>query len=261
MPEIGKPPTSVGGAVTDEALQIVMPSRRRVESCRRALALVPDAVVCVAAEEEPDYRHVGAPQLLIHPDKVTGMAAVRHWILTNVVARRLVIFDDDIRGVRCLVGRGARLITEPVAIRRILENSAEVAAAIGAPLFSYAITANILEFQPWDPFGFLKANGPCLGFIGRQVFPDLLLHHNTDGDLTLQALLTYRRVWQDTRFIFEHQIMTNAGGNRHMISEETWAQDWRWLKKKWGHYVVDQASGGVSRIVVRNVVRRQRLLL
>lgn len=241
-------------------LQVVIPSRRRAETCRHALTLVPDAIVSVAESEVPDYRDLPLTRpLLVHPDSVTGVAAVRRWVLETVPNQCVIIFDDDVMKVSCLVGRSPREITDPVAIARILENTAEIAAGIGAPLFSYAITANILEFRPWDPFGFIKVNGPCLGFVGRRILPDLALHHNTDCDLTLQTMLVGRYAWQDTRFMFEHRIMTNVGGNRHMISEETWAQDRRYLARKWGAYVEDQVSGEVSRMVVKNIVRRQRV--
>ena len=95
---------------------------------------------------------------------------VRRWILERYKQRCVVIFDDDIHRVVCLVGRKARIIEEPAAIRRILLNSANIAEAIGATLFSYAITANILDFFPYDPFAFIKANGPCL-WLEQPSFP------------------------------------------------------------------------------------------
>lgn len=246
--------------MTDADLAIVIPSRKRVESCRRAYALVPGAWVCVAEAEREAYAEFGAA-LVTHPDAVTGMAAVRHWILRRWTEPVVVTFDDDVHHVKCLVGRGVRAIEDPAAIRRILLNSATIAQALGAPLFGYAVTANILDFSPDDPFAFIKAFGPCLGFVGRDVFPDLALAHNTDGDMALQALLRQRKVWQDTRFVFEHRIMVNQGGNRHMISGETWERDRAHLKRKWGQYIDEQDSGGVTRMVVRNVARRQTLSL
>jgi hypothetical protein len=244
----------------DKDLQVVIPSRRRVESCRRSFQLAPFAAICVAEEEKEDYAEFG-PALSTHPDQVTGVSAVRRWILERYKQRCVVIFDDDIHRVVCLVGRKARVIEEPAAIRRILFNSANIAAAIGATLFSYAITANILDFFPYDPFAFIKANGPCLGFVGRGILPDPALSHNTDADLSLQALLKDRFVWQDTRFMFEHRIMTNSGGNRHVISKESWARDRKYLKRKWGEYLQEKDSGGVTRMVVSNVARRQKLSL
>jgi hypothetical protein len=244
----------------DQDLAVVIPSRRRVESCRRAHQLAPSARICVAQEEAADYAEFGRA-LVTHPDSVTGVAAVRTWVLRHWQERAVVILDDDVHRVKCLVGRHARDIEDPGAIRRILLNAAEIAEGVGAVLFSFAITPNILEFMPDDPFGFIKVNGPCLGFVGRDCLPDLVLHHNTDGDLTLQGLLKVRRNWQDTRFMFEHRIMTNQGGNRHMISNETWARDRAHLRRKWGPYIDEQESGGVTRIVVRNITRRQKLAL
>jgi hypothetical protein len=246
--------------VTDKDLKVVIPSRKRVESCRRAFELAPFADVCVAESEKNDYAQFGK-SLKTHPDEVTGMAAIRIWILQNYSEECVVTFDDDIHRVVCLVGRKARVIEEPAAIFRILMNSARVAKEIGAPLFGYAVTANILDFFPYDPFAFLKAFGPCLGFVGRRIYPDPKLHHSTDADMALQALHKCRIVWQDTRFCFEHRIMTNSGGNRHMISKESWACDRKYLRGKWGEYVQEKDSGGVTRMVVANVARRQKLSL
>ena len=244
--------------MTEKDLKIIIPSRRRVESCRRSFQLVPSADVCVAEEEKGDYAEFGGA-LSTHPDEVTGVSNVRRWILQHYKQRCVIIFDDDVLRVSCLVGRKTRRIEDPAAIHRILLNSATIAEAMGASLFSYAITANVLDFFPYDPFSFLKANGPCLGFIGRGILPDPALSHNTDADLTLQALLKTRFVWQDTRFMFEHKIMTNSGGNRHVISKESWARDRKYLKRKWGDYLQEKDSGGVTRMVVSNVARRQKL--
>jgi len=244
--------------VNEKDLQVVIPSRKRVESCREAFKLVPFADICVAESEKKDYAEFGRA-LHTHPDEVTGMAAIRTWILDHYSQRCVVTFDDDVFRLVCLVGHRPRVITDPEAVFRILFNSATIATSIGAPLFGYAITANILGFFPYDPFAFLKAFGPVLGFAGRGVYPDPKLNHSTDADMALQALLKFRFVWQDTRFMFEHKIMTNSGGNRHVITKETWARDRNYLKRKWGDYLQEKDSGGVTRMVVSNVARRQKL--
>lgn len=246
--------------MTEKDLRIVIPSRKRVESCRVAAALVPCADVCVAESEKGDYAEFGK-RLSTHPDEVTGMAAIRTWILDHWDEECVVTFDDDVSRLVCLVGRRPRNIVDPAAVLRVLLNSAAIAKQIGAPLFGYAVTANILSFSPYDPFAFLKAFGPVLGFVGRRIYPDPHLNHSTDADMALQALLKYRIVWQDTRFCFEHKIMTNSGGNRHFITIDKWRADQKYLKRKWGVYVKEQTSGGVTRTVINDVTRRQKLVL
>jgi hypothetical protein len=246
--------------VREKDLKVVIPSRKRVESCRVAAALVPFADVCVAEGEKEDYAEFGG-RLTTHPDEVTGMAAIRTWILDNYNHDCVVTFDDDVFRLVCMVGHRPRNITDPAAVFRILYNSASIAKDIGAPLFGYAITANILGFFPYDPFAFLKAFGPVLGFVGRRIYPDPQLNHSTDADMALQALLKYRIVWQDTRFCFEHKIMTNSGGNRHFITTEKWAADQKHLKRKWGPYIKEQVSGGVTRTVISDITRHQKLVL
>jgi hypothetical protein len=246
--------------VTEKDLKVIIPSRLRLESCRVAAALVPFADICVAESEADSYKEFGK-RLTTHPDSVTGMAAIRTWILDAYKEECVVTFDDDVYRLVCMVGHRPRSITDPAAVWRILFNSASIAKEIGAPLFGYAITANILGFFPYDPFAWLKAFGPVLGFVGRRIYPDAQLNHSTDADMALQALLKYRIVWQDTRFCFEHKIMTNSGGNRHFITTEKWAADQKHLKRKWGQYIKEQVSGGVTRTVISDVTRHQKLVL
>lgn len=231
-----------------------------MESCRQAFRLVPSAQVCVAESEAEDYAQF-AKALRLHPDSVTGIGPVRRWILDNYRNECVVTFDDDITHVLCLVGRRARKITDPEAIYQIIQNASVIARQIGVSLFSFAITGNILNFSPDDPFGLTHAHGPCLGFVGRKILPDMRLYHSTDADLTVEALFKDRIVWQDTRFMFQHSFMSNRGGNRHMITQETWASDMKLLKRKWGKYIKESVSSGVTRVVVDNITRRQRMSL
>jgi hypothetical protein len=242
--------------MTEKDLKVVIPSRKRTESCRRSFSLVPFADVCVAEEEKGDYAEFGQA-LSTHPDEVTGVSAVRRWILERYKQRCVVIFDDDVLRVSCLVGRKTRQIKDPAAIHRILFNSATIADAMGAGLFSYAITANVLDFFPYDPFSFLKANGPCPVSSAADP-PDPALSHNTDADLTLQALLKTRFVWQDTRFMFEHKIMTNSGGNRQRHQQGKLGARSKYLKRSGAitsgkGFRRRHADGG------DNVARRQKL--
>ena len=124
--------------MTEKDLQVVIPSRKRVESCREAFKLVPFADICVAESEKKDYAEFGRA-LRTHPDEVTGMAAIRTWILDHYPQECVVTFDDDVFRLVCLVGHRPRAITDPEAVFRILFNSATIATTLEAEMRGRAI--------------------------------------------------------------------------------------------------------------------------
>ena len=249
--------------LSDSDLRIVIMSRKRSETCRHvAEVLARSATVCIAESEAADYAWAGS-RLVTHPDHVDGMGPVRHWILTHFTERAVVLLDDDVKHVVSLVGRRARKITDSDAIRQIILNAAQIAHGSDFTCFSFAITENLLDFVPHDPFGFTKANGPCLGFVGRRILPDPQMVHYTDCDITLQALLRDRAVWQDKRFAFVHSFQSNVGGGTHMHTTEKSNQMLAVLRRKWGSPGPDRiwdhvVSGGKTRTVAK-VTRRQPL--
>lgn len=221
-------------------MRIIIPSRRRLGKCRHAFLLVPSATVLVAESEAGDYREFGK-SLHTHPDSIAGIGALDRWSLKHYQEKCIVFFDDDITRVICLVGRRRRIITDPASIYVLIHNTATIAESIGISLFSFALNANILSFNPHDPFDLTKAVGPCLGFIGRRILPDPRLGQR-DTDITLQALLKDRCMWRDTRFYFDHGFQTNVGGNRSVTTKKRWEQDLKLLKKKWGSYIAEVKS-------------------
>jgi hypothetical protein len=253
------------GTMEPKDLRVVIMSRKRVESCKHVFSLVPYAYVTVAEDEKNDYSFVPPDQLILHANNLEGIGPIRAWILERFSERAVVIMGDDIKSVSSLVGKRSRKIKDPEAILQILLNAAEIAEGIGCTCFSFAITANLLDFEAQEPFGFVKANGPCLGFVGRNVLPDARLKHYTDVDITLAALLKDRVVWQDRRFAFDHSFQSNLGGGTHLHS--TADSEWylKYLTQKWGSPGKDriwdvQKSGGKTRTIAR-VRRRQKLEL
>lgn len=82
--------------------RIVVPSRKRVESCRRVLGLVPDATICVDEAESDDYAEFQS-RLVTHP-RTENMVELYDWMLRHFQEPALAFVDDDVRACTCLVG-------------------------------------------------------------------------------------------------------------------------------------------------------------
>ena len=222
-------------------LVVVSPSRKRPESAAATVALMPVDQVCVAEAEVDAYaaamRATGVEvPILPHPDAVVGGGWTYRWVLEHVDADCVVFCDDDIKRCVCLVGRRPRIIRTKDAIRQILENSAEICGESGGSLFSYAITANILDFVPMDPLHLSKGGGAVKGVFrkpGCGFFDPELIYH-IDADLALTALLKQRFVYKDTRFCFEAHLQANWGGSQDLFGPERYKKDVRYLTRKWG---------------------------
>ena len=110
------------------------------------LALLPEATVCVHEDERADYAAVvPAGQLMCH--KVEGIANIRNWLNRTIQEDCLVEVDDDLRGVRPLIGN-PRPITDPEVIAQVLENSHRVCEDLGIGVFCFSRTRNSFLADP-----------------------------------------------------------------------------------------------------------------
>jgi hypothetical protein len=251
-------------------LHVVIPSRRRVPDATNCVKLWPPGkvTVCVDEVEADDYKAVGAP-VVTHPPMQNGLGELRQWILDQFPARCLVQCNDDVKGIRCLIGKRARFVSDPGSMMAIVFNTATVAEGVGCSLFGFSPTLVPFRLDPFRPFLFNRIEGALFGMIGRRLRFDPRIAQHDDVDLTLQAMLTDRIVWQDARFGVEHNFMTKGGGNSLSRGEERMKRELALLKSKWGEYfgfmerqpgVDGKVGAGVPRMSTAvNVPRQQEL--
>lgn len=239
-------------------MRIVIPSRKRVESCAHALTLFPDALVCVAANEENDYKSLGVG-LLIHPDNVAGIGPLRQWILDNVDDETVVMVDDDVYEVRTPVGEitKSHTLRDPLAIEQILLNAEEMAKGLETPVFGFDQTGgDVRKFKPHDPLRLNSWTGGVIGIIGRELRYDTTLLLRADIDYCLKAMFKYRVVCIDTRYSFVHKRFKNRGGNDHMRSSDRNALEIERLLARWGKWLNVERAKTTLKLKVK-VKRRQ----
>jgi hypothetical protein len=222
-------------ALVPHDLRIVVPSRRRVGLMPKLLSLLPHATVCVDEEEIAAYRpHV--PALWSHPP-FANMASTRNWILDQVPESVCVMVDDDLTGVRTMVGRHSRKIDDPHAILQLIVNQAQLARDLKVPVFCWAATGDPEFFKESDPFSFVAPVFGAFGVVARGVRFDDLLRGRSDIDFTMRALLEHRIVLQDRRYHFNTPPYGSAGGAMGLRTAATEADATRALKARWGRYL------------------------
>jgi hypothetical protein len=235
-------------------MRVVIPSRGRAETLhKKALALFPDATVCVGESEADSYVKAGVPsdQIVTHPDSVVGIGPLRQWILNAFDDRYLLQVDDDVKAVKCLAHLHLRTVTDPLSVRRIVVNAAHCADDIGASVFGFNQAWDVRKFQPFTPFKINSWAGGVVGFVGRKHKYDTKLLLRADIDFWLRCLLEDRVTWLDDRFSFVHSRFTGAGGNAANRSDERTKLEIDRILKRWKKHLALSSGKGTLRLVVR----------
>ena len=235
-------------------MKIVIPSKGRANTLAgKALKLFPDALVCVGEREVEPYRKV-SPNLLVHPDSVTGIGPIRQWILDHVADPCVVQVDDDVTHVYSQVGFHKRRIEDPDTARAIVERLAILAQDAGARVFGFQQAARPLSYANFRPFSLNTWVGGIVGIIGRELRYDTSLLLRADIDFCLQSLMRDRFVLVDGRYSFIHTRFAGKGGNATHRSAERHAREIAYLKRKWGPFLEEVQAKGTTRLVLK--VRR-----
>jgi hypothetical protein len=213
---------------------IVTPSRGRVARFSPLLKAA-GVTVCVAEAEADSYRTLGLP-LITHPG--TGsIGVIRQAILDQVEACCVVMVDDDLKGIRPMVGKSRKLITDADRLLAIVANSVQVCEDLGIHLFAWSRNPNAAYFRAFDPMNLVAPLAGAFGVIGRDYrFADL--SRGEDLDLTLQGLLKDRVVFIDNRYYFDFgKVGSGAGGLQGVRSDARRERDSAYLRRKWGDAV------------------------
>lgn len=246
--------------ISKKDLKVVIPSRKRVESCAKTVQLFHNPIVCVAEEEEDEYLSALDCLVVTHPNEITGIGRLRQWILDRFDDRCLVQCNDDVRGLVCMAGQKSRRIRDRDAILAIMLNAANIAEGMGACVWSFAPSPQPRMFSPIKPFYFTRIEGSLAGMIGREVRYDPKVAQFDDVDLALECLRTKRYVWQDVRFAPIHNFQTMAGGNSISRGKEKTAAELAHMKRKWGRYLRVHLTQSTVSLIIK-VSRQQKINL
>lgn len=149
----------------------------------------------------------------------------------------LFMADDDITALYALVGLHHRKITDPVAIRDVVDNAAQCCIDAKLSVFGFSVTKNPLHGKPTDPFELRMWTGSAWGVVGRPCAFDANLRRTDDLDFCLQVLCRDRALWVDRRFHFAHGLFENAGGTAAHRGLEQIKDELAYLKRKWCRHI------------------------
>ena len=239
------------------SLRVVIMSRIRARSITTH-RLFPRATLVVPESEIAAYAHTGLEATGI-PDSISGVSAVRNWIIARFPEECLVMMDDDISAAMCMVSLKVRKLSVEEAAQMV-ENTAYCARGAGARLFGWHQRSDPRLLQRNDPFGVHHWMGGAVGVIGKDVRWDEMLKCKCDIDATLTELMVNRLVWNEARFCFAQERDKNLGGNSLFRSEERIAAEKRYLKSKWKAHMRFETYKSQDRVAI-DVKRRQSVHL
>lgn len=232
-------------------MKIVIPSRGRSDIVgAKALKLVPDALVCVGADEADNYRRV-TKNLLVHPTDVIGIGPKRQWILDNVDDPVVVMVDDDMESVYSNVGFRRRKITDPRVCQAIIERVAIMAEDMQVGVFGFWQAAFTRYYANFKPFSLNTWVGGVIGIRGRELRYDPKLLLRADIDFCLQSLMRHRIMLMDCRYRwFGGLAFEGKGGGARVRSLERHQTELAYLQRKWGQYLEVVQEGQMTRLVI-----------
>jgi len=220
--------------------------------------IFPTATLLVPQSEAADYQRFGL-ELHTIPDEVTGISAVRNWVLGAFHEDAVVMLDDDLSACVCMVSLRCRRLS-PEESLAMITNTAWCARGAGARLFGWHQRSDPRLLQRNDPFGVHHWVGGAVGVVrdatGGVPKWDELLKCKCDIDATLQELMDNRLVWNEARFCFVQERDKNLGGNSLFRSGERIEAEKRHLKRKWKAHIRLETYKSQDRVAM-DVKRRQ----
>jgi hypothetical protein len=213
---------------------------------------MPWATVAIPKSDLQAYKR-GYPdgtQFVTYNDDIMGIGMLRNAILKMAgkhVSKHLIMFDDDISKLYCMVGNGHPLDSD--CIRPVVENCYECAKGAGAKLFGFSQTWDARIFRGHDPISFTTRVGSVVGCIELEPCFDEKLMCRADNDATLTRLMVDRICWTDERYSFVCERDSNPGGSSTYKTYDRIVQESIYLKRKWGKYITvnnDHFTQGIT---------------
>ncbi len=261
LPEINRLSPTEWPELCPLTLRLVIMSRSRPRAIT-SHKLFPTATLVVPESEVSTYAHIALEKIAI-PDAISGVSAVRNWILRRFTEDAIVMLDDDISACVCMVSLRCRKLSTDETLA-MLENSAYCARGAGARLFGWHQRSDPRLLQRNDPFGVNHWVGGGVGVVrdanGSVPKWDELLKCKCDIDATLEELMVNRLVWNEARFCFSQERDKNLGGNSLFRTADRIAAEKRYLKRKWKSHMRFEEYKSQDRVAI-DAPRRQSFSL
>lgn len=233
------------------SVKIVIPSMSRANTITTH-RMLRECLVCIPESQVEDYaRTLPRSSLLPHPDSVRGLAPKLNWMYRQMEGEpAFMVMDDDVLYMaRCFTNLGEKAkVEDPDMVHEIIDNTARMAADVGAHLFGFAPNQTGIRFytglKPFALSGFVL--GACQGFLrGHNLKNDERLVGKMDYDISALNAYRHRRCFRNDRYcLMFGDTFTSPGGQAGQRNSETEERDLQVLVRKWG--LVE--NGGVLKV-------------
>jgi len=219
-------------------VKIVIPTFRRAGMIT-TLEHVQGASLCVTESEQDEYRrHYPEADIIVHPDRIVGLAPKRQWIYERF--GNVFMLDDDITAVHRLYMRqlGPRL--RPEESYKIIQWAGNMAKLCGCFLFGFNKNPSPIIYSPFSP---IRLSGVITGCAFGMIEGSRLSFSSESTaveDFYISGLNAHyhRKAFIDTRFNFvQEQTFTRRGGQSMYRNLETERRDTLFLRRCFGDAV------------------------
>lgn len=197
-----------------------------------------DCVVLIESEYQKylEGNDIPREKILVVKNRVVGLGVVRNYIL-DYFKENIVIFDDDIIEIKCLLDNRYLLITDKDKIDDIITNCWLNCVESGAKVFGFNQMSDVRKYNELLPFVFNKNIGCVIGMIDNKIRFDEVNKMRVDIDYCLKQLLVNRILWRDNRYVFCQNRFRGQGGNNIYKTKTNVKLEIDYLKNKWGKYI------------------------
>jgi hypothetical protein len=208
----------------------------------------------VVSESEAKAYEENGHRCWVVPDSAQGsVCRIRNYILDNAPESKVVILDDDLKGIGVWNKQKSRILEED-EFYEFVEKGFILADDLGIKYWGINLLSDKGCYREYSPFSFTSVIlGPFQAFNGLDLRYDENLPLKEDYDLSLQVLNKYRKTLRFNAYHYLAKQHVNVGGCADYRSMEREKEQMQLLIKKWGSKIVkqDSSSKGDINPVVR----------
>ena len=234
---------------------IVVPSYKRAKDVPTRKT-VPDSILAIHEFEAEDYEKNQGGKLLIVPDDLRGnIAKVRNYILDNIKDDRIVMMDDDVKGVGYYENYTQYMMPTNEIIN-FLENGYGMCEDLNCRLWGINLQSDPKFYRNFNPISLL---GVVLGTFSCHYKPELRydegLYLNEDYDFFLKNINKYRKVLRFTKYHYVADHLNKSGGCGAYRMKETEIVQAKIMQRRWGSKVfkfdIKRSTNGIVKVPLK----------
>ena len=236
-------------------MKIVIPSYKRSKDVP-SRKTIPNSILAIHEFEEEEYRKEQGGELLVIPDSLRGnIAKVRNYILDNIDDEKIVMMDDDVKGIGYYENYDQNIMNVD-EIMDFLDSGYLMCKELGCRLWGINLQSDPKFYRTFNPISLL---GVVLGTFSCHYKPKLRydesLYLNEDYDFFLKNIKKYRKVLRFTKYHYIADHLNKKGGCGAYRMKDTEIEQAKIMQKRWGSKVfrfdIKKSTNGIVRVPLK----------